>query len=175
MLIQADDNCLKPLSLAEPPTLMKQLEELVSRLENHIINQERMNPAISNGSVGWHIEHSLLTMNAVLEALGKSDPNAYRSAFNIKRVVVMLLGKIPRGKVKAPKAVQPTIDFNAASLQQHISVTKEKIKTLEQLSRDHFFTHPFLGDFKLKPSIRFLAVHTRHHLDIIEDVVRSNS
>jgi hypothetical protein len=151
---------------------MTQLEDLISRLESHIPDHERSDTTISKGSVGWHIEHSLLTMNAVIGALGKSDPKAYRSTFNIKRSVVMLLGKIPRGKVNAPKVVQPTIDFNAATLQQHINLTKEKLGILAGLSPDHFFTHPFLGDFKLKPSIRFLGVHTKHHLAIIEDIVK---
>ncbi len=79
----------------------------------------------------------------------------------------------PRGKVKAPKAVQPATNFNFETLHQHICLSREGLKTLEHLSAGHYFTHPFLGDFKLKAAVKFIKVHTNHHLHIINDIVRS--
>jgi hypothetical protein len=39
------------------------------------------------------------------------------------------------------------------------------------VSKDHFFEHPYFGKLKLKETIRFLEIHTTHHLSIIEDIV----
>ncbi|MDB5197060.1 MAG: hypothetical protein JWP88_1431 [Flaviaesturariibacter sp.] len=151
---------------------MKQLQPLLVRLEAAIPQQALIVPEVSNGSIGWHIEHSLLVMDAVADALQASDPAGYKKRFDIKRNLVMALGIIPRGRVKAPKGVQPVVQFDAASLEQHLAQTLAKLEALSQLSPGHYFTHPFMGDFKLAPALRFLAVHTRHHVKIIGDVMK---
>jgi hypothetical protein len=46
---------------------------------------------------------------------------------------------------------------------------------LELVSRDHFFEHPYFGKLKLKETIRFLEIHTQHHLDIIRDIIMNKS
>ena len=152
---------------------MRKLEQLISELESNILHHELTVPHISTGSVGWHIEHSLLVLNTVIGALSKSDPSNYKRRFDIRRTAVMLVGKIPRGKIRAPKAVQPTTEFNMDSLRQHVHRTREHLKTLEQLTTGHYFTHPFLGDFKLGPAIKFITIHTKHHNQIIQDIVRN--
>jgi len=150
---------------------MKKLEIIIAHLESHIPKHAYRNPEISKGSVGWHIEHALLTLNAVIDTMSRSDPAKYKKTFDIRRTVVMTMGKIPRGKAKAPAAVQPTLNFNAETLEQHIALSKEKIKTIEHLSPDRYFKHPFLGDFKVKVALRFLSIHTNHHLVIIEEII----
>jgi hypothetical protein len=79
--------------------------------------------------------------------------------------------KIPRGKAKAPKVVQPKANLDNEGLLNHLSLTRNKIKTLETLSKDKYFNHPFFGDLKLGQSINFLEIHTKHHLNIIEDII----
>jgi hypothetical protein len=152
---------------------MKKLEQLIAELESNISHCELTIPNISAGSVGWHIEHSLLVLNLVIGALSKSNPADYKKKRDIRRTILMLLGRIPRGRIKAPKAVQPSLDFNKESLQQHVYQTKERVKVLSQLSSSHFFSHPFLGDFKLAPAIKFLTIHTKHHNQIIQDIIKS--
>jgi hypothetical protein len=48
---------------------------------------------------------------------------------------------------------------------------RNAITTLELISKDHFFTHPYFGDLKKKQTILFLEIHTQHHLEIIEDII----
>lgn len=152
---------------------MRKLEHLISQLESNVRNCELTVAHISTGSVGWHIEHSLLVLDLVMEALAKSNPGDYKAKFDIRRSALMLTQKIPRGRIKAPTAVRPTINFNEATLQQHISLTRDRLRTIERLSAGKFFTHPFLGDFKLRPAIKFLMIHTQHHFRIIQDIVKS--
>lgn len=150
---------------------MKKLEVITAHLESYIPKHAYRNPEISMGSVGWHIEHSLLTLNAIIDALSRSNPANYKKTFDIRRAFVMTFSKIPRGKAKAPAAVQPTNNFNAETLEQHIALSKEKIKTIEHLRPKQYFKHPFLGDFKVKVAMRFLSIHTNHHLMIIEEII----
>jgi hypothetical protein len=42
---------------------------------------------------------------------------------------------------------------------------------LETISKDRYFTHPFFGDLTLNQTINFLEIHTKHHLEIIEDII----
>ncbi len=53
---------------------MKPLESLIQQLENQISNASISNLSVSNSSVGWQIEHSLLTIKLITEQLKKSDP-----------------------------------------------------------------------------------------------------
>ncbi len=88
---------------------------------------------------------------------------------------MMTTGKIPRGRVKAPGVVQPNVNFNTETLRQHVQLAREKMKRIDSLKEGNFFTHPFLGDFKLKPARKFLKIHTKPHLNIIYDIIKSKS
>ena len=65
-----------------------------------------------------------------------------------------------------PKGI---IDKN--SLLSHIVVTRDKIEEMKTLSINKYIEHPFLGKLKLKQAINFLEIHTKHHLEIIEDII----
>ena len=149
------------------------LEALLNQLEHHILNCELINSQVSQSTVGWQIEHSLLTINGIIHAIVKSNPKDYNWKFSFMKLVVLATKKIPRGKAKAPKVVVPKAAINRDDLQEHLTKTRNTIKTLEMVSKDHFFEHPYFGKLKLKETIRFLEIHTGHHLNIIEDIVNN--
>ena len=150
---------------------MEELKKLMIELENKIPNQELLNPSVSKSSVGWHIEHILLTMNLVLESIQKSNPENYKRTFNFNRILVFTLNKIPRGRVRAPKAVQPNEDFNSDSLKNHLEKVKINLEKLGILSANNYFEHPFMGQLNLKSTIKFIKIHTKHHLNIIKEII----
>jgi hypothetical protein len=150
---------------------MKNLDVLMNDLQSQIPHHQRIEPGVSSGSIGWHIEHTLLTMNLIIKALKSSNPEQYQHTFNLKRSIVSVLGKIPRGKIKAPASVQPTVQYNEETLRQHFFDTIKNLESLKEARDDQYFTHPFLGDFKLKPTKRFLQIHTNHHVKIIHDIM----
>jgi len=150
---------------------MYKINNLLNQLEAKISNGENLNPAISKGSVAWHIEHSLLTINLIINALIQSNPKNFKWKFSFIRMVVLLTKKIPRGKAKSPKVVLPHENISNESLVRHLLLTKDSIMNLESLSKDKYFTHPYFGDLKLNQTIRFLEIHTQHHLEIIEDII----
>ena len=94
---------------------MKNLEKLLDQFESRIPLFENENQAISKSNVGWHIEHSLLTLNGVTKFLVHSNPKEYKWKFNFTRILVLKTGKIPRGKAKAPKVVVPQTTIDQAT------------------------------------------------------------
>jgi hypothetical protein len=151
---------------------MNRIDELLTQLENNIPHCETARVEVSEGAVGWHIEHCLLIVNKVTDSLIQSDPKDYKWKFSFIRIMVLNLKKIPRGKAKAPKAVQPKDNIDKSELEIHLSKTRNSIKELEFLSNDKYFKHPFFGNLKLKQTINFLEIHTNHHLKIIEDIIK---
>jgi len=151
---------------------MKNLKTLLDQVESRISLFSNENSAISKSNVGWHIEHSLLTINGVTKVILESNPKDYKWKFKLSRLLIFILGKIPRGKAKAPQIVIPKDTISETQLLANLVQTRKLILELEIISNDHYFEHPFLGKLKKKAAIRFLEIHTNHHLKIIEDIIK---
>lgn len=151
---------------------MNPLLPLLQQLESHISNFEKTNPKVSNSTVGWQIDHCLLVINGVISQLEVSNPTEFQSKFNFPKFIVFTMGKIPRGKARAPKTVNPTEKATVIELQTKIELAKKNILKLTSFSENLFFKHPFFGDLNKKQTEKFLTIHTKHHLKIIEDILK---
>ena len=151
---------------------MKKLHALINELETKIPHSEKTNTTVSNGSVGWHIHHSLLVGLNIIQAVEKSDHSNYKWKFNISKALVYTLNKIPRGKAKAPESVQPKEQLGAAEMKQYIEQLKTRLPVLETLHPNNYFKHPYFGNLNVKATIKMLKLHTRHHIGIINDIIR---
>jgi hypothetical protein len=149
---------------------MQKLHKQLDELESYIPQLDVRNEAISASSVGWQIEHDLLVISSVIEGVKRSDPASYKWRFKPLKYVILWRGVIPRGKVGAPKVVTPG-EITPESLQAHVALCRQRLAELEQVGNDHYFTHPFFGDLKKKETLRFLYVHTEHHLKIIREML----
>jgi hypothetical protein len=149
---------------------MNNLTSLLNQLESHIVDFEKTNVAISQSSIGWHIDHSLMVINGIIDQLKKSNPEQYKWQFNWNRIFIQSINKIPRGKAKAPKVVQPLEPATAALLISKLEIAKNSLVDLETLNANFYFTHPYFGDLNLKKTLWFLNLHTNHHLKIIKDI-----
>jgi hypothetical protein len=150
---------------------MHKLLIYVKELESKIPNLEDYNPEISKSNVGWHIEHILLTIKMIIEAVEKSNPADYTWSFKLSRIVVFTMNKIPRGRAKAPKVVVPKT-YDEQTLLEHLKIVTLKIQGLEKMSSDKYFDHPYFGNLRLNKTIKFLEIHTKHHLEIINDIMK---
>jgi hypothetical protein len=148
------------------------LGKLIEETGSFIQRFDLVNEKVSAGSIGWHIEHSFLTNDVIIESLKRSDPAMYKSSFSFSRLYVFTMKKIPRGRAQSPKPVRPKEIATLDTLSKHLLLTRDKINELHQVSPDRFFKHPMFGMLKLKPALRFLEIHTRHHLEIIRDITR---
>lgn len=151
---------------------MKNLEKLLDQFESRIPLFAKENLAVSKSNVGWHIEHSLLVITGITKVLLQSNPNEYQWKFKLSRLLIFILGKIPRGKAKAPEVVVPKDAISETQLLANLERTRNIILDLKSISKDHYFDHPFLGKLKKKDTIRFLEIYTNHHLKIIDDIIK---
>jgi len=151
---------------------MNTLHNILLQLESHIPNLEKTNSKISTSSIGWQIDHCLLVINGIIGQLEMSNPSDYRPKFNLPKFLVFTTGKIPRGKARAPKIVTPVDKATADELKTKIELAKTNILKLNSFPRNAHFKHPFFNDLNTKQTEKFLAIHTKHHLKIIEDILK---
>lgn len=148
------------------------LHKLLLQLESHIPNLEKTNSKISSSSVGWQIDHCLLVINGIIGQLEASDPSKYHPKFSFFKFLIFTTGKIPRGKARAPKIVSPINVATADELKLKIEVAKTNILKLNSFPTNAHFKHPFFGDINAAKTDKFLSIHTKHHLKIIEDILK---
>jgi hypothetical protein len=151
---------------------MKKLQQLLLVVEEKIPHHEKLNTTVSASSVGWQIEHILLTIKIILEGLKTSNPKDYKWKFNILRAVVYTTKKIPRGRAKAPSIVRPE-KYDEATIRHHLQKVKDALQNTEELHEHQYINHPFFGHLRMKKTITFLEIHTMHHLKIIDDIIKN--
>ena len=151
---------------------MKKLETKVQELTQYLSAFDKIDQTISSASVGWHIEHCLLVIKQITSTVAQSEPKLYKSKFNMSRFFVFLSKTIPRGKAKAPKVVIPTNEITLEALQESLANTYGAITYLKDCEENQYFMHPFFGQLNKKQTIKFLAIHTEHHLKIIRDILK---
>lgn len=150
---------------------MQELSKLIKSLEEKIPMMDAANTQISSAKVGWHVQHSLLVINSIINGLKQSDPTMYQWKFNLNKTLIFTLGKIPRGKGKAPKAVQPKEEITKDTLLESVEKANISIAELNNVQKNQYFLHPYFGHLNVKPTIKFLKIHTKHHLKIINDIL----
>ena len=88
-------------------------------------------------------------------------------------MIVDVLNKIPRGKVKAPKSVQPEGTISQETLALTLKNLKHNLANWDQLDKNAYFQHPFFDELNKKATEKFLVLHTNHHFKIINDILKS--
>ena len=153
---------------------MKEIDELINQLEANIEFENLTDLTISKVAVGWHIDHSLKVLNGVIAVLKNSNPEEYKKKFNLMKELIFLLGFIPRGKAKAPKAVRSFEIITKEDLLSQVAIAKKNSSEIQNLNPKSFFKHPYFNDLNLKETLYFLKLHTKHHLKIINDIKKGS-
>jgi hypothetical protein len=152
---------------------MESLDVLIDKLESNLESKDAFNSKVSHEDVSWHIAHSLKVIYNIIKVLQNSNPEDYRWKFNRNRSFVYLFNSIPRGRGKAPKSVLPTEDLSKEFLQSEFKKVRQSILELDNLDAKSNFIHPYFGQLNLKQTKKFLAIHTKHHLKIIDDIIKN--
>lgn len=130
----------------------------------------------SGWSVGQHVEHLARVGQSVLEGIAALDEHAPRGP-GIKPIgrVILLFGRIPRGKGKAPEPARPGDDVDPAVLGTALDEFKMTLEQLEgQLgaleAQRAVRPHPYFGGLRPAQWLRFIEIHQDHHQRIIDDI-----
>lgn len=135
--------------------------------------QDVQNTAISEGSVSWHIAHCLLVVCKLVSAMETSNPAEFKYTFSLLKFAMFTFKKIPRGKRKAPKIVIPPENKAPSYFQELFVEFNNKLDILRDLPQNSHVKHPALGIINKKELITFLFVHNKHHMAIMNDIVKS--
>ncbi|WP_117884032.1 DUF1569 domain-containing protein [Aureibaculum luteum] len=152
---------------------MSILQIELSELEKAIIHSDKLASNVSSSNIAWHIDHSLKVIHNVSMVIIASDPSKYKWRFNKWRFIIFLKGSFPRGKVKAPKHVRPPEIIKLEDLKSQLKEVHKNLTDIEKLSSKSHFEHPIFGQLHLKKTIRFLELHTTHHIKIINDILKA--
>jgi hypothetical protein len=148
------------------------LSKEFSFIKDFIKFKERENLSVSKASVGWHLDHSLKVINSVCATLRVSNANDYKKEFNGLRILTFTLGFFPRGKAKSPKRVLPPAIIKKKDIENQLEEAIKNIASIQELQENQYFTHPLFKQLNKKQTVRFLKLHTNHHLKIIRDILK---
>jgi len=149
------------------------LTKMLFKIEQYIPFGSKTNAEISKSTVGWQLDHALKVINSVSAQAINSDPGSYKSSFSFMRIALFKLGFFPRGKARAPEAVRPPEIIVEAEIHKQLQTARTYINKLETLPENAYFNHPMFGMLNKKQTLRFLEIHTNHHLKIIRDILKS--
>lgn len=147
------------------------MPDTLTQLSAFITHHERSNPAISAWSVGMQIHHALLATSRICEALIGSEPGAKQQSFSLLRSVILLFGKIPRGRGKAPDPSIPSTTVTQEELDTLLKSARTLLKDAEQTFPLSWWEHVVFGVMKRDTAIKFIHTHNKHHLSIISDIL----
>lgn len=149
------------------------LKKDILALERNIPVAHKKAATVSAKPIDWHIDHSLRVINKTCESLIRSEPVKYKWRFNWWRLIIFTWGKFPRGKVRAPDYVLPEDHISTKDMYVRLRDASELLKKINKLHRNAYIHHPYFGSINRKQSVKFLKIHTKHHLRIIKDIKRA--
>jgi len=145
---------------------------IISRLENALPHAAEIKPKVSKRGVDWHLEHCLKIINAICQTAAESKPADYKPKFTLTKYYILWTGKIPRGKAPSPKLFNNKETIDVSTLPGRLEEVKVSLTLLSGLNPKQHFRHPFFGDLKLSEAKKFIVIHTSHHLNIIDDILK---
>ncbi|NRB82376.1 MAG: DUF1569 domain-containing protein [Winogradskyella sp.] len=147
------------------------LSQYLNRFEAVIPQFETKNLKASKSSVGWQIDHSLKVINGIIHQL-KASSNNIKPKRTLLGNFCLITRYIPRGKGKAPKVVLPPDTIKLNNLKEQLEVARIAIVDYSEINTKATFKHPYFGILNKTSTFKFLEVHTKHHLKIIEDILK---
>jgi hypothetical protein len=163
-----------PSATGGQPARDRRIERVVSQVgafEALVPHRDVRAPTVSQWSVGMHIHHCALAMRLVATEVLRCETPPPRWSANPVRTLILLTGRVPRGRAEAPAAVRPSVDLSEGLLGPALSEAAQLVRRLPDAPQEAWFRHFALGVIRRRSVPRFLEVHNRHHLRIISDIL----
>ncbi|MEM9836905.1 MAG: DUF1569 domain-containing protein [Bacteroidota bacterium] len=153
--------------------LSKKMDVYLQEIEDLVPLRDSLNESVSKVDVAWHLDHALKVVNKLYESLESSRPEAYKYQFSLIRTLAFAWGDFPRGIAKSPTAVLPPKEIQTPELYAQLERARKNMERFRKLPKNSYYSHFIFKNINRKRTIRFLEVHTRHHLKIIRDILKS--
>ncbi|HAA13393.1 MAG TPA: hypothetical protein DCE41_17545 [Cytophagales bacterium] len=150
------------------------LADLLDEVEFQLQNRDLQSSLVSEADVAWHLDHLLKVYVNLHGTLSKSNPAAYQRKANFTRGVVFATGVIPRGRAQAPASVRPPDNISTQAIQEQLAQARGLLTEFEKLDPKANYDHAVFGPLRRNQVVKFIAIHTHHHLKIVEDIVAAH-
>jgi hypothetical protein len=137
----------------------------------YIDSVECRNESLSHWAVGQHIHHILIVANGIIQNLQDSKIGSGKERLSLVKFLSLTFSYIPRGKAKSPERVMPSDNITQEIVREAYAVFEKKMPIVNTLPRDSWFNHPVFGDLRRDNALRFIEVHSKHHIKIIRDIL----
>jgi hypothetical protein len=132
--------------------------------------------AVSGWSVAEQVDHLVKVNRSIFTHLLTRTPAPGPTISWIGKAV-LLTGWIPRGKSTSPKALRGTA-ATAAELSAKLEESREAFRKLAAepealLDPVPSLPHKMFGALTAVEAVRFVPIHTHHHLKIVADIRKS--
>jgi len=152
-----------------------QLDRIAALLESEPDPTPIRIEKVSGWSVAEQVDHMFKILDAQLGRLDERRPA--KRGINLVGRIILGIGRIPRGVGKSPAPVRGELRTRP-ELVAALVATRER---LERMAGDAALWndprplagHPYFGGLTPRQVLRFLAVHTDHHLRIVADIRRA--
>lgn len=148
------------------------LKVKLDEVASYVAVRDSKNLEVSEAAVAWHMDHIFLVVNQIYKTLEQSEESIYKNEFNIKRAYVFTFNTMPRGKATAPESVRPKENVDINTIQIHNDLALTTVEKFSNLPEKKHINHPVLGTMNKDKTIKFLTIHTEHHLKIIRDILK---
>ena len=134
---------------------------------------------VSGWSSEQHLAHVALANELVLRnlkslATGQGHLLVREAESNPRALAVLAAGKLPRGQAQSPRMVRPPERVDRALLELLLADGRAALREIDPETLpvgEPKIPHQLLGPLDAPQWARFAAVHTRHHLAIVREVL----
>jgi len=155
--------------------LIKSVLSEIDRIAAFVPSAGLLAKDVSKWSIGQHIEHVAKATSAIAVALLRHKASSLPPDDNPLKSTLLDQGSFPRGIVDAPDITLPSEEIRSEALESLLLKTRNRVGKLDGLQPEAAAEHHYLGMMQRDESIEFLAIHLRHHISIIEDIVKASS
>ena len=149
------------------------LQKEFDQLHMYLDKGDIQNLDVSKKGIFWHVDHCLRILEEVPGVLSKSKKEDFAPKTNLTKLVIMNFKWMPRGKGKSPKYVLPDEDhLSKTEIEQRADRAYHLVNSIAKLPDWSHFRHPLFGSLNRKETVKFLKIHTHHHLKIMRDIVK---
>ncbi len=139
-----------------------------------LLEKQARSPKISEWGVYEHIDHLLKVNDAILiKILGSERIDGGK---NFLGSFALLSGWLPRGRGKSPPKLRGEL-ASKESLHTRIEGILQQLNKLKNLpeklaDKQGVMKHIYFGVLNTAEWIKFIRIHNRHHLKIINDILK---
>lgn len=169
--------------LKKVTALYESVGERYARMDTVLAREDpalfRGAPSVSDWTVAYQLHHLATSTALMLVAASRiarqvAPAEATGSIKPIGRGILMA-GRIPRGKAKAPKMTTPPEAVSRTDLEQALARSRAKYDGLRDeleaaAASSWKVAHPYFGMMDATQWLKLASIHADHHFRIIEDI-----